>query len=126
MPRRRQGDVPAGLGWLARDLDRHDSDKAINGVPSVDSHGLVVIDVNAGVLEQPRDVVDRGLISISAKRRLARIRARVCEIGRGNDVRLCCGVADQPIAPKIVAITPCQQSDPRENLNTDPLRITLC
>lgn len=67
-----------------------------------------MIDANARILEQPGDVVDRGVIGISVERRLARVRARVREIGGGNDGCLGCSVADEPVTSKIVTTTPCQ------------------
>ena len=78
-------DVPACCRWLTRDLDRHDGDEPIDGIRSVDSDSLVMIDPNTGILEQPGDVVDRGVVGISIERRLARVRARVRVLGGGND-----------------------------------------
>lgn len=79
--------MPASCG-LTRDLDCHDSHESIDGVRAVEGDGLEMIDANTGILEQPRDVVDRGMVCVSVEGRLARVRARVCEVGGGNDSRL--------------------------------------
>jgi len=57
----------AACGWLTRDLDRHHDHEPIDGIRAVDSDTLVMIDANARILEQPRDVVDRGVIGISVE-----------------------------------------------------------
>lgn len=78
-------DVPARCRWLTRDLDPHDSNEPIEGVRSVDSDSLIMIDPNTGILKQPGDVVDRGVVNISVERHLARVRARIRVLGGGDN-----------------------------------------
>ena len=61
--------IPASRGRLTRDLDCHYGYEPIDGIRAVNSDTLVMINADTRILEQPRDVVDSGMISISVERR---------------------------------------------------------
>lgn len=111
---------------MTRDLDGQHGYEPIDCIRSVDANTLEMIDANARVLEQSRDVVDRGVIRISVERCLSGVRARVRELGGGYNTRLCCRVANEPVAPKVISTTSAQLRNPGADTNTDPSTMILC